>query len=116
MTYQRSILFAIAVFLFSLVAPGRICLGDNSDADVPGMIAFIRDGNVWIADANGDQPRQLTSTGDCHSLAWSPEGARIAYLKGGEVQSNMWLVSTTGGGGVAHSCSSELFLLLLDTW
>ena len=75
-----------------------------------GKIAFIsgRDsGNeehhhdVWIMNADGSDPVNLTKGRDCASPAWSPDGAKIAYIGdvfdddqyGGEI----WLMDADGG-------------------
>ena len=75
-----------------------------------GKIAFIsgRDsGNeehhhdVWIMNADGSDPVNLTKGRDCASPAWSPDGTKIAYIGdvfdddqyGGEI----WLMDADGG-------------------
>ena len=48
-----------------------------------GKIAFISDregsGDVWIMNADGSDPTNLTQGRDCISPAWSPDGMRIAF-------------------------------------
>lgn len=38
--------------------------------------------NLWIADSDGHNARQLTQTvrGNCGNLAWSPDSQRVAYI------------------------------------
>jgi hypothetical protein len=49
-----------------------------------GGLAFIRDFNVWLADANGDNPHQLTTDGSSNQrysfLRWSPDGTQLAFV------------------------------------
>jgi Tol biopolymer transport system component len=37
--------------------------------------------DVWIIDATGDSLRNLTSDGVSTALAWSPDGARVLYMR-----------------------------------
>jgi Tol biopolymer transport system component len=40
------------------------------------------DGHIWVMNANGTNPVQLTSgPGDDFATAWSPDGQRIAFLR-----------------------------------
>ena len=52
-----------------------------------GKIAFISDregsGDVWIMNADGSAPVNLTQGRDCASPVWSPDGTQIAYIAGG---------------------------------
>ena len=61
-----------------------------------GKIAFISDreghGDVWIMNADGSDPVNLTQGRDCASPAWSPDGTKIAYIASGEV----WLMDADG--------------------
>jgi Tol biopolymer transport system component len=43
-------------------------------------IAFLRNGSIWLMDANGDRQRRLPRAGSGHSdLAWSPDGRYLPY-------------------------------------
>ena len=61
-----------------------------------GKIAFISDragyGDVWIMNADGSNPINLTQGRDCASPAWSPDGTKIAYIANGEI----WLMDADG--------------------
>ena len=61
-----------------------------------GKIAFISDreghGDVWIMNADGSDPVNLTQGRDCASPAWSPDGTQIAYIAGSEI----WLMDADG--------------------
>ena len=56
-----------------------------------GKIAFISDregsGDVWIMNADGSAPVNLTQGRDCASPVWSPDGTQIAYIADGEIWS-----------------------------
>ena len=70
-----------------------------------GKIVFISDregyGDVWIMNADGSDPVNLTQGRHCTSPAWSPDGTKIAYIGyifdddqyGGEI----WLMDADGG-------------------
>ncbi len=78
---------------------------------VDGKIAFIsgREGasDIWIMNADGSDPVNLTQGRDCASPAWSPDGTKIAYIGDifdddqdtGEVQfgGEIWLMDADGG-------------------
>ena len=47
-------------------------------------IAFVRNGSVYVAAADGSRTRRLTSSG-ATSPSWSPDGIRIAFARGRDV-------------------------------
>ena len=61
-----------------------------------GKIAFISDreghGDVWIMNADGSNPVNLTQGRDSASPAWSPDGTQIAYIASSEI----WLMDADG--------------------
>ena len=82
-----------AIFVVCLATLGLAVAGWGQ-AD--GKIAFISDreghGDVWIMNADGSDPVNLTQGRDCASPAWSPDGTQIAYIAGGEI----WLMDADG--------------------
>ena len=50
-----------------------------------GQLAFIRNGDVWTASANGSGETRLTSGRDDSWPRWSPEGNRLAVVRHGDL-------------------------------
>ena len=52
-----------------------------------GKIAFLsyREGHndVWVMNADGSDPVNLTKGQNCASPVWSPDGTKIAYIDAG---------------------------------
>ncbi|MFL5804062.1 MAG: hypothetical protein ACJ8CR_20250 [Roseiflexaceae bacterium] len=64
-------------------------------AALSGRLLFVRGGNLWLwQGANGSS---LTSSGDAFQPAWSPDGARIAYIQRAESFSDLLVVPASGG-------------------
>ena len=74
-----------------------------------GKIAFIsnREGpsDVWIMNADGSDPVNLTQGQYCTSPAWSPDGTKIAYIGyiigaifgDDQYSGEIWLMDADGG-------------------
>ena len=68
-----------------------------------GKIAFISDregpSDVWIMNADGSDPVNLTQGQYCASPAWSPDGTKIAYIDVGADYSgsDVWVIDDDGG-------------------
>lgn len=47
------------------------------------QIAFVRDGDIYLAYLDGSDPLRLTRDADCpkSDLAWSPDGTRLVYVR-----------------------------------
>jgi Tol biopolymer transport system component len=56
-------------------------------------IAYVSGGNVWVMNADGSNPRPITSSGGVQALAWSPVGNEIAYSRGGD----LYVIGADGG-------------------
>jgi len=51
-----------------------------------GRIAFIRNGNIWVYDANGANADMICEATNADGrLSWSPDGKRIAFTRSGLV-------------------------------
>jgi Tol biopolymer transport system component len=55
--------------------------------------------DIWVADADGSNPRRLTFHRDRQALPirWSPSGDRIAYSSGFDPSADVYVVDATGG-------------------
>jgi len=68
---------------------------------------------LYVVDANGNNPRELASCGDCaglnadSSIAWSPDGSRIALTRRTGLAQDLWLVDVkTGALSRLDDCAS----------
>lgn len=83
-------------------------------------IALLRNGDLWVMNADGTQTRQLTFRMCITTLAWSPDSRRIAFMDnlceerkplsirvieadGSDIQSIYLFVKEYGGGDLAWS-------------
>jgi dipeptidyl aminopeptidase/acylaminoacyl peptidase/CubicO group peptidase (beta-lactamase class C family) len=53
--------------------------------------------NLWRVGPHSGEPEQLTRGGADSSPAWSPDGKRLAFLRGGESGAQLWLLPAGGG-------------------
>jgi eukaryotic-like serine/threonine-protein kinase len=54
--------------------------------------------DIWTSDADGSNPRPLTSDGEIDSLpAISPDGSRVAFVSSRGGRRGLWMVATEGG-------------------
>ena len=65
------------------------------------MIAFVSDrsgeGEVWVGQLNGEEPRQLTKGALVTDCSWSPDGIHIVYGGVRESGSGMFSIPLQGG-------------------
>lgn len=86
----------------SLVSSGRMATGAAYSPDGKHLAYSLADGEsaqIWVAAADGSNPRQLTNTPFFinSSPTWSPDGKRIAFVsnRGGTPQ--VYVMSAEGG-------------------
>jgi Tol biopolymer transport system component len=67
-----------------------------------GKIAWVRDGDIWLMNADGSGAAQLTSSTDdapvsYASPSWSPDGSKLAYVASDETGASAVYVSDANG-------------------
>src|SRR3984893_6088115 len=61
--------------------PRRVDAGDSPKISAKGVIAYMREGQIWIAPSDaGEKPKQLIVRGQSHSEEWSPDGSQLAFV------------------------------------
>ncbi|WP_051266328.1 S9 family peptidase [Nakamurella lactea] len=64
----------------------------RTDPDADGMRR-----RLWMAFADGRDPRPLTPGPDDSAPAWSPDGTRVAFVRGGDGIPQLWLLTVDTG-------------------
>lgn len=61
--------------------PQRIDVGDSPRVSAKNIVAYLRDGQLWIAPLDGaEKPKQIVVRGQNHSQEWSPDGAQLVFV------------------------------------
>ena len=61
--------------------PKRIDAGSSPKISAQGMIAYVKDGQIWLAPVGGnDKPEQLVVRGRDVGQEWSPDGKQLAFM------------------------------------
>jgi dipeptidyl aminopeptidase/acylaminoacyl peptidase len=69
------------VVAYSGSEPRKVGEGHSPRISARGVIAYVRDGQIWLAALDGsDKPAQLVVRGQNHSELWSPDGARLVFV------------------------------------
>jgi dipeptidyl aminopeptidase/acylaminoacyl peptidase len=61
-------------------------------ATLPSLVAYVRDGDIWVS--KGPAEKRLTTGGGHARPRWSPDGARLAFVKAGR----LWTMRADGAG------------------
>jgi dipeptidyl aminopeptidase/acylaminoacyl peptidase len=111
-----------------LLVPGPTILPDTSPttpAPMPTMpayspdgsrLAYVRNGDIVVAAADGTSPRRLTTTPQADSApAWSPDGRLIAFERRSGTRSVI-VVKRADGGSERIAVSSRRYSAALPSW
>jgi dipeptidyl aminopeptidase/acylaminoacyl peptidase len=61
--------------------PRKVDAGDSPKISAKGVIAYVREGQIWIASSDpGEKPKQLIVRGQNHSEEWSPDGSQLVFI------------------------------------
>jgi len=69
---------ALAI-LASMIVPCGMALAADGPGTAPETIAFVRQGDIWTAKADGTGERRLTTLGACGGPSLSPDGRQVAF-------------------------------------
>jgi Tol biopolymer transport system component len=86
------------IFIFSIFA--LLCWVSATLAAENNKLAFVRGGNIWIADSDGHGARQLTYSHQDRGPALSPDGKWVAYYSGAGEDTGfgrIFLIPSRGG-------------------
>jgi TolB protein len=59
-------------------------------------LAFRRNGDIWVMDADGNAQQQLTTTTQDAQPTWSPDGAFIAFRSTRSGDEDIWVMDADG--------------------
>jgi dipeptidyl aminopeptidase/acylaminoacyl peptidase len=61
--------------------PRKIDVGNSPQVSSRGWVAYVKDGQIWIAPLDGSvAPQHLYARGQNHAPVWSPDGAMLAFV------------------------------------
>jgi dipeptidyl aminopeptidase/acylaminoacyl peptidase len=61
--------------------PKKVDAGHSAEISSRGMIAYVHEGQIWIAPADGiAKPYQIYARGQCDAPRWSPNGSQLAFV------------------------------------
>jgi dipeptidyl aminopeptidase/acylaminoacyl peptidase len=76
--------------------PRKIDAGHSPQISVRGTIAYLRDGQIWLAPLDGsEKPKQIVVRGTNSSLKWSPDGLKLAFVSSREDHAFIGIYDTT---------------------
>ncbi|HEX9750792.1 MAG TPA: hypothetical protein VGB22_05865 [candidate division Zixibacteria bacterium] len=98
-TLMMTMLLRYAVFVGLTLSAAASAWAQSGAAPVSSwQIAFLRDGNIWLMNADGSGQRKWrTQENIMGNLSWAPDGKRVAYVRRGE-----FTYSLPDGGGGTH--------------
>ena len=111
---KRVIISALVLILstnFSAISAERLPLSEAGSIGEPsGQIAFIRDSDIWIMNADGTDTFKVASVGNADGrISWAPDGKRLVFTRSGQLN----LRTPQNDGGV-HKVY-DIFMAYIDS-
>jgi Tol biopolymer transport system component len=96
-TIQRLLLAAAAIGAVVAFVAGMAYADDGPGHRGNGKLAFVRAGDIWVANADGSNPVKLTThqAGD-RSPRWSPDGTEIAFSSNRDGDFEIFVMNADG--------------------
>lgn len=80
---------------------GVSALAINTGGHFQGHIAFVRNHQLYVLSGQNDSVSALPAGTDVQDPAYSPDGSRLAYIRGSTAWSDLMVISARGGQPVA---------------
>lgn len=77
-------------------SPAVLAVATSAVPAVPPELAFVRDGDLWVANADGSRARRLTEGGADREPDWSPDGQHLVFLRGNGPQTEVYIIRADG--------------------
>ncbi|MCJ7628798.1 MAG: hypothetical protein MUO50_10480 [Longimicrobiales bacterium] len=109
-----AILIALIVTIgygIDVMAQGMFDAKPEESSDLPWKIAFVRDRNLWVMNANGSNQTRLTFSGsNDYFPAWSPDGSKIAFVSDRNGNFEIYVMNADGSNQtrLTFTSASEL--------
>jgi dipeptidyl aminopeptidase/acylaminoacyl peptidase len=72
---------AVWIIPFEGGVPKKLSEGRMPAVSKNGDVAFVRNGQIWLTNLNGDKPVEIVHTkGHSTELRWSPDGSTLAFV------------------------------------
>jgi dipeptidyl aminopeptidase/acylaminoacyl peptidase len=101
---------AVWTVTWSIGEPKRVDAGHSPDVSPRGSIAYVKDGQIWIAPPGGaEKPHQLVVRGQNSDPHWSPDGSQLAFVsaRGDHAFIGVYDAATTTIRFIAPSVDSD---------
>ena len=120
---RAAYLFLIAALLVAAIAAASLWIGSRRSVAPPfglaanGSVMFSVEGQLWVADADGTDARQLDyGLGRSESPVFSPDGSRVAFYAQSQEPGPMSLYVAPAESSEPVKVSGDLAIILEEEW